>query len=403
MRFAVKGEVLDIYSGEHERRYVLVDRGRITAIESSVTGVEVIDASDKFILPGFIDLHTHLMEDGFRTESKLEDPLSLYFYRALENMRATLQAGVTTVRDAGLADLGVKMASDSHIIQAPRMQISVTPLSITGGHFDFHTRSGLNIERRYRGLPSGICDGIPSVRKRTREVLRAGADVVKVMATGGVMSSTDRPSDTQFTPSELAAIVEEASFRGKNVMVHAHGLQGIKNSIKAGVHSVEHGTYLDKRTARLMAERGVYLVPTFLVTRLNNDKALRGELAEYSRRDAIEVAEVHRENMEMAYNEGVRMVMGTDSGVVEHGMNLLELSYLTETGMEPLEAIRAGTIHAAECMGWEDRIGSIEKGKIADIVVTEVNPVEEIDELSRPGNVLLVVRDGIIYRDELVS
>lgn len=217
------------------------------------------------------------------------------------------------------------------------------------------------------------------------------------------MSSTDRPSDTQFTPSELAAIVEEASFRGKNVMVHAHGLQGIKNSIKAGVHSVEHGTYLDKRTARLMAERGVYLVPTFLVTRLNNDKALRGELAEYSRRDAIEVAGVHRENMEMAYNEGVRMVMGTDSGVVEHGMNLLELSYLTETGMEPLEAIRAGTIHAAECMGWEDRIGSIEKGKIADIVVTEVNPVEEIDELSRPGNVLLVVRDGIIYRDELVS
>jgi len=398
MRFAVKGELVDLESGDHERRYILIDNGKIASVERHIKGVDVVDASDRFILPGFIDLHVHIMEDGFRVESKLEDPLSLYFYRALENMRKTLHAGVTTVRDAGLADLGVRMASEAHMIQSPRMQISVTPLSVTGGHFDFHTRSGMNIERTYPGLPSGICDGIPDVRKKTREVLRAGADVVKVMATGGVMSSTDSPLDTQFTVKELAAAVEEASFRGKRVMVHAHGLQGIRNSLRAGVHSVEHGTYIDGRTASEMSERGVYLVPTFLVTRLNCRRAIRGELPEYSRKDAIEVARVHRDNMETANEKGVRMVMGTDSGVIEHGRNLMELSYLTEIGMEPLEALRAGTVHAAECMGWEDLIGTLDRGKMADIVITDVDPVEEIEKLSDPGNIQWVIRDGVIYR-----
>lgn len=398
MRFALKGELLDLESGDHERRYILIDNGKIASVERHIKGVDVVDASDSFILPGFIDLHVHIMEDGFRVESKLEDPLSLYFYRAVENMRKTLHAGVTTVRDAGLADLGVKMASEAHMIQSPRMQISVTPLSVTGGHFDFHTRSGLNIERTYPGLPSGICDGVTEVRRKTREVLRAGADVVKVMATGGVMSSTDSPTDTQFTVKELAAAVEEASFRGKRVMVHAHGLQGIKNSLRAGVHSVEHGTYIDERTAAEMSERGVYLVPTFLVTRLNCRRAMRGELPEYSRKDAIEVARVHRDNMETAHEKGVRMVMGTDSGVIEHGRNLMELSYLTEIGMEPLEALRAGTVHAAECMGWEDHIGTLDRGKIADIVITGVDPVDEIEKLSDPGNIQWVIRDGVIYR-----
>ncbi|MCG2827837.1 amidohydrolase family protein [Methanothermobacter sp. K4] len=398
MRFAVKGELVDLESGDHERRYILIDKGKIKSVERHIKGIDVVDASDRFILPGFIDLHVHIMEDGFRVESKLEDPLSLYFYRALENMSKTLHAGVTTVRDAGLADMGVRMASETHMIQSPRMQISVTPLSVTGGHFDFHTRSGLNIERIYPGLPSGICDGIPEVRRKTREVLRAGADVVKVMATGGVMSSTDSPLDTQFTVKELAAVVEEASFRGKRVMVHAHGLQGIKNSLRAGVHSVEHGTYIDGVTAAEMSERGVYLVPTFLVTRLNCRKAMRGELPEYSRKDAIEVARVHRDNMETAYEKGVRIVMGTDSGVIEHGRNLMELSYLTEIGMEPLEALRAGTVHAAECMGWEDRIGTLDKGKIADIVITDADPVEEIEKLSDSENIQWVIRDGVIYR-----
>ncbi len=398
MEVIIRGEVLDLETGEHNRRSILVENNRIKAVKRHINGGDIIDASDKFILPGFVDLHVHLMEDGFRVESKLDDPLSLYFYRATLNMRSTIEAGVTTVRDAGLADRGVKMAAEAGIIPSPRIQISVTPLSITGGHFDFHTPSGLNLERTYPGLPSGICDGVSSARKKTREVLRDGAEVVKVMATGGVMSSTDSPSDTQFTVQELAAIVEEASFRNRRVMVHAHGLEGIKNSLKAGVHSVEHGTYIDKKTARQMAEMGTYLVPTFLVTRVNCRRAHRGELPEYSRRDAIEVARVHRENMETAHAEGVKMVMGTDSGVIGHGENLRELEYLVDIGMDPLEALRAGTISAAECMGWDDRIGSIEAGKYADLVITDVNPLEEIGGLADRGSILWVVKDGRVYR-----
>jgi len=259
MEMIIRGEVLNLETGEHNRRSILVENNRIKAVKRHINGENIIDASDKFILPGFVDLHVHLMEDGFRVESKLDDPLSLYFYRATLNMRSTIEAGVTTVRDAGLADRGVKMAAEAGIIPSPRIQISVTPLSITGGHFDFHTPSGLNLERTYPGLPSGICDGVSSARKKTREVLRDGAEVVKVMATGGVMSSTDSPSDTQFTVQELAAIVEEASFRNRRVMVHAHGLEGIKNSLKAGVHSVEHGTYI---VPALRASRGSIPIST---------------------------------------------------------------------------------------------------------------------------------------------
>lgn len=387
-----------------ENRDILVEKNIIKDIIPSNSlnnpEFEIIDAQGSFILPGFIDTHTHVMANGFKMEDTMQRPLALHFYNALENMEKTLNAGVTTVRDAGLADAGVKMAADKNLFPAPRMQICVMPLSISGGHFDFFLKSGFDMKLSYPGLPDSICDGEAEVRKRTREVLRSGAEVIKVMATGGVISANDSPEFAQFTIKELQAVVEEADYKGGlKVMAHAHGTDGIKNSLKAGIHSIEHGTYLDQEAADMMVENNAYLVPTFVVTNLNKKKAQQGELPEYSRKEAIEISHVHQENMELAYHSGVQIVMGTDCGVVEHGNNLLELKYLCKMGMEPQEAIMAGTLKAARCMGWEKKLGSIEKGKLADLVMVKTNPLEDISSLAREKNISMVIKDGKIVKD----
>ncbi len=398
-KLVINGEIIDLRSKDHYRGSVSIKKNIIESVSHRrKNGVNIIDADDYFILPGFIDAHVHIMESGFRIKDRIETPLSLYFYKAIENMKATLNTGVTTVRDAGMADFGVKLASMEGIIPAPRMQISIIPLSITGGHFDLFMKSGFNIELRYPGLPSGVCDGIEDVRKKTREVLRAGADVIKIMVTGGVMSANDHPRDVQFTKEELKTIVEEARSRERKTMAHAHGLEGIKNAIKVGIDSIEHGTYIDRKTAIEMRENGIYLVPTLLATK-ENLKKVDDELPYYSRKDAIETAKVHEENIEIAYEEGVQIVMGTDSGAIEHGQNLEELKYLCEIGMEPVEAIKSATIKGAECLGWDDKIGDLGKGKLADIVIVKENPLEDVVFLSRPDNILIVIKNGKIYKN----
>lgn len=364
--------------------------------------VDIINAEGTFILPGFVDAHVHLMEMGFRMENNMYNPLSLFFYQALEYMKTTIESGVTTVRDAGLADIGVKMAAERNLFPAPRMQISVMPLSISGGHFDYTLNSGFDMRLDYPGLPKSTCDGIAEVRKRTRQVLSAGAEAIKVMVTGGVMSANDRPEFTQFTVDELKVIVEEAEFRGGvKVFAHAHGVEGIKNAVKAGIASIEHGTFIDKEACDMMVKKGVYLVPTFVVINRNKEKALEGDLPHYSIDGAIEIAEVHRENMKMAYESGVKMIMGTDSGVVEHGNNLKELSYLCDIGMEPMESIQAGTLHAAESLGWQDKVGTLEKGKFADLVMVKKDPLVNISSLSDCDNILMVMKDGKIFKNRL--
>ncbi|BAW30707.1 MAG TPA: amidohydrolase family protein [Methanothermobacter sp.] len=401
-KLVINGEIIDLRANDHYRGSVLIKGNIIESISHQRKDeFNIIDANDYFILPGFIDAHVHIMERGFKLEDRIETPLSLYFYNAIDNMRRTLDAGITTIRDAGMADFGVKLASQNGVIPAPRIQISVTPLSITGGHFDFHMKSGLNIELKYPGLPNGICDGTAEVRKKAREVLRAGADVIKIMATGGVMSANDKPDNIQFTKKELKVIVAEARSKGKKTMAHAHGLEGIKNCIKAGIDSIEHGTYINRKTAAEMRDKKVYLVPTLLVTAELAKKAKKGELPSYSRKDALEIAKVHKENIEVAYQEGVPLIMGTDSGVMEHGQNLRELSYLCDIGMEPSEAIKSATLNAAECIGWDDKIGSLDKGKFADIIVVKENPLEDIKSLANPENILLVVKNGEIIKNIL--
>jgi imidazolonepropionase-like amidohydrolase len=365
--------------------------------------LEVIDAKKSFILPGFIDTHVHLMTEGFSREDILYTPHSLYFYNALEFMKKTIDAGVTSVRDAGLADLGVKQAVDNGLIIGPRLQISVSPLTITGGHFDFWLSSGFDVKPMYPSLPDGIADGVEEVRKAVREVIRAGADFVKVMVTGGVISPNDRPEHPQFTQDELEVIVEEANFRELQVVAHAHGKQGIINAVKAGVNSIEHGTCIDDECIGLMLDNNTYLVPTFVAMKVNKKMAEEKDpsLPEWSRDDAIRMEKVHGKNIKNAYKSKVKIVMGTDSGVIPHGNNLKELGYLCDMGMDPMEAILAGTRRAAESLKWDHKVGTVEEGKLADIVISKEDPIKNIKSLGNPDNIIFVLKDGIIIKNLL--
>jgi imidazolonepropionase-like amidohydrolase len=373
--------------------------GREDELEPQETSTEVIDAQGGFILPGFIDGHLHLMTNGFHMEDTMYDPLSIFFYKSVENMHLTLNAGVTTVRDAGLADYGVKMAVESGLIKGPRMQVSISPLSITGGHFDFWLKSGFDMKISYPGYPDSVCDGVEGVRRKVREVMRAGAEVIKVMATGGVMSANDSPEHPQFSLEEFKVIIEEAQTRGISTMAHAHGSQGIKNAVEAGVHSIEHGTYIDEEAIEMMRDRHVYLVPTLLTQKINKKIAESGGMAEYRVEDAIRIVDIHRRNMEKAYKAGLTIVMGTDCGVIEHGVNLQELELLCEIGMKPMEAIMAGTRVSAERMGWQDKIGTLEAGKLADAVICKTNPLSDINSLGNPENIRVVIKDGKLFKD----
>ena len=377
----------------------IVYAGPEKSLKLPETDIKHVDACKGFIMPGFVDAHVHIMANGFHREDLIYRPLSFYFYNAVENLRQTLNAGVTSVRDAGLADAGVKMAVEKGLIAGPRMQISITPLSITGGHFDLWLNSGFDIKPFYPGYPNSICDGPEGVRKKVREVLRAGAEVIKVMTTGGVMSVSDGPECVQFTPQELKVIVDEANYKDQTrVMAHAHGVHGIKNAVNAGVHSIEHGTYLDDEAIQIMLEKGTYLVPTLVVNKDNKERAKRGEVREWEVEAALKVFDIQKENIAEAYKAGVPIAMGTDCGVIEHGRNLEELNLLCSIGMTPKEAIVAGTRTSAECLGWQDKIGTVEMGKLADLVVSKTNPLKDIKSLGNPENIGIVMKGGEVFK-----
>lgn len=364
---------------------------------------EIIDVEGATIVPGFIDTHVHMMMEYSSVQNRLETPFSYKFYQAIEYMKKTLDAGITSVRDALGTDLGVKKAVEDGIVKGPRMQLSINALTITGGHGDGYTTSGQTVEllqADYPGMPDGKADGIEEVRKRTREMLRAGAEVIKVHATGGVLSATDHPEFTQFSLEELKVIVEEAKFRkGVKVMAHAQGAEGIKQAVKAGIHSIEHGIFLDDEAIELMKEHGTYLVPTLLAPVAVLELAKETGMPDSAVQKSKEVIEIHKASFTKAYKAGVKIAMGTDAGVMPHGTNLRELALMTEAGMTPMESIVATTKTAAECLGWEDKVGTLEVGKLADIVVVKENPLKDIASLADNNNIQLVIKDGKIVKN----
>ncbi|MBB4823301.1 imidazolonepropionase-like amidohydrolase [Sporosarcina luteola] len=391
-----------------EGQIVVIEDNRIEFIgkeeDFQAKGDEaVIDAQGGTILPGFIDTHVHMMLEFSPIAERLATPFSFMYYQAAEYLKTTLHAGITSVRDALGTDLGVKKAVEEGLIPGPRLQLSINALTITGGHGDGYTVSGNVVDllpSDYPGMPSGVCDGVEEVRKKTREMLRAGAEVIKVHATGGVLSATDHPEFTQFSLEELKVIVEEGKFRkGVKVMAHAQGAEGIKNAVRAGIHSIEHGIFIDDEAIELMLENGTYLVPTLLAPVAVLETAEETGMPETAVQKSKEVIDIHVASFKKAYEAGVKIAMGTDAGVFKHGTNLRELGLMADAGMTPMETIVASTKTAAECLGWEDRLGTLETGKLADLIIVKGNPLEDIHSLANNDVIQVVVKDGKVEKD----
>lgn len=382
---------------------IKIDHNVIAEIGKNLTGDNIIEGNGQYLLPGMIDSHVHVMLEMEPLENRLSTPFSYNFYKAIDHLKRTVDAGVTTVRDALGADLGIKEAVNDGIILGPRLQISVNALTITGGHGDSYTKSGIHLtllQDDYPGMPNGLCDGVNEVRKKAREMLRAGADVLKVHATGGVTSATDHPDYTQFSLEELKVIVEEAQFRNnRKVMAHAQGLQGVKQCIEAGIHSIEHGIYLDDEAVKLMKEKEMYLVPTLLAPLSVIEFAAELGMSENSINKSKQVMQDHIESFKKAHQAGVKIAMGTDAGVFKHGTNLRELELMVEHGMTEMEAIIASTKTAAECLGYDDELGTIEVGKKADFILLDQNPLKDIAVLRDPQKIKVVSIDGKIVKD----
>lgn len=387
-----------------DERHVLIKDGKIESLDLNEADLFnnyiVIDGEDNYLMPGFIDSHAHIMANGFHKEDTMKNPLALHFYNAIENMKNTIDAGVTTVRDCGLADIGVKMAQERGIFPSPRLNISIKPLAITGGHFDFYLNSGFDMELAYPGFPIGTCDGVEGVLKKTREVIRARADFIKIMASGGILSPNTSPEFSQFNPKELKTIVDEAKTNNLKVAAHCHSLEGINKCAKAGIRSIEHGTFIDRKASQLLAKKRIYLTPTLIVHQVLIEEGFPvwDNFAQDKIKKLKEVVKIQKENIAVAYEEGVKFLMGSDCGVIDHGKNLGELEQLVEVGLSPLEAIRAGTIEGAKFFNQEDQLGSIEKGKIADMILIKKNPIEDISSLSNPKNILSVIQGGKVVK-----
>jgi imidazolonepropionase-like amidohydrolase len=365
------GHVFDSVGGTIAAGDVAMEGNRIVGVGPGLDGDKSVDCSGLTLLPGLFDCHVHMTFSGdLDWLRSFQRGFSYQFFEATRNLRRTLDIGITTARDAGFTDLGVKQAVEDGVVEGPRLRIAVTLLSQTGGHGDGMMPCGVDVNPPpYPGMPDSVVDGPDSVRARVREVLRAGADQIKIAASGGVLSPTSDPQLAQFLPDEIDEIVTVARAAGTYVMAHAQSAAGIKNALRAGVRSIEHGVYLDDEAIELLLANDVWLVPTLMAPRGVLDAIGRGEqLPDRIVQKASEVAAVHAESFRRAVSAGVRIAMGTDTGVTPHGENLRELALMADAGMSPAAVLRATTLEAARLMRLEDELGSLEVGKRADVV-----------------------------------
>jgi imidazolonepropionase-like amidohydrolase len=373
---------------------VVVSEGHIVDVGTGLDGDTQVDCTGRTLLPGLFDCHVHLTLNGIGLLGALQKPFSYQFYEAAVNLRRTLEAGITTVRDAAGADLGVKQAVDDGLLTGPRVQISIGLISQTGGHGDNWMPSGqcAGLAVPHPGRPPAIADGPDEMRRTARTLLRAGAEVLKVCTTGGVLSPRDDPRHSQFTPEELDILVTEATAQGRYVMAHAQGAEGIKNAVRAGVRSIEHGIHLDDEAIDLMLRHDTWLVPTLIAPVAVIRAAEAGvQIPDAMVRKAKEVTEAHATSVRRAAEAGVRIAMGTDSGIGPHGTNLDELPLMEACGMTPAEVLAATTSSSARLLGYDD-LGTVEPGRRADLVLVEGNAY---DLKALPGNITEVWKDGV--------
>jgi imidazolonepropionase-like amidohydrolase len=386
---------------------VVIDGDRIRSVEGDPAhngADQTIEADGLTVMPGLIDAHVHLTFNATDMVRNLMTSPSLRLYQATANARATIEAGVTTVRDAGGAPSGLKMAIAEGLFPGPRMKVSITALGQTGGHTDGTMPSMCCLRVDWPDIPPNVVDGVEPMRQRVREILRVGADWIKVCSTGGVLSAADMPSSSQFTVEELEAAVDEGRAHGDvEVMAHAQGTRGIKNAIKAGVKSIEHGIWLDEEAIDMMKKNDVYLVPTLVAPLqvVRRGQANPGSIPELYVRKAKDVMADHQASFTRAVEAGVKVAMGTDSGVGPHGENAEELERMVIGGMTPMQSIVATTASAASLLKVDREVGTLTPGKLADLLVIKGEPLANISILKDHGNIGLVMQGGRIVKNLL--
>ncbi len=392
------GRLLDVKTGTTFANQTIVIQGdKIASVGADAqipAGAQVVDLSNATVLPGLIDAHTHITFNPNFGYSRLAISVPREALIGARNARVTLNAGFTTIRNvgaSGYSDVALRDAINAGDVPGPRMLVSGPALSITGGHCDNNL-----LPFEYHAQSEGVADGVEAVQHKVREIIKYGADVIKVCATGGVLSHGDNPQASQYTLEEMKAIVADAHRLGRKVAAHAHGAQGIRWASEAGVDSIEHGSYIDDAAIAEMKKNGTYLVPTLYLADwfLENAEKI-GTPAELIAKGR-EVMPAARKNVARAIAAGVKFGFGTDAAVYPHGLNAHEFAVMVKLGLTPLQAIQAATINDADLLGWSDKVGTIEPGKWADIVAVDGDPLADVTTLER---VKFVMKGGEVVKN----
>lgn len=391
--------LLDVRSGELlKNAYILIEGDRIKSVVQSSSklpkGIEILDLGKKTLLPGLMDTHTHLL-----------GPLSSSYFAGLYqsphraviggvvNAETTVMAGFTVVRDVGASnyqDVALRNSINAGEILGPRMAVSGPSLGITGGHCDDN-----QLNHSFEQQSDGVADGPWAARQKVRKNVKYGVDLIKFCATGGVFSKGTKVGQRQYTLEEMKAIVDEAHTHGRKVAAHAHGTEGIQFAIRAGVDSIEHASYLDKETIRMAKKAGTYLSMDIYNTEYTLAEGEKNGVPEENLNKERMVGSKQRDSFSRAVKAGARVVLGSDAGVYPHGDNAKQLSRMVRFGMSPLQAIQASTIEAAELIGWQHNVGELAKGKFADVIAVEGNPLDDVSILE---NVSFVMKGGKVIK-----
>ncbi|HXI90582.1 MAG TPA: amidohydrolase family protein [Blastocatellia bacterium] len=390
------GKLVDVRSGRVlTDQAILIEGDRIKQVGPAQSiqvpaGARVIDLSNATILPGLIDCHTHLtLEPGQTGYESLGISIPREALFGAKNAKLTLEAGFTTVRNVaahGYTDVALRDAINAGDVPGPRIDAAGPAIGVTGGHMDNSL-----LAPEYHHSSESVADGVPALIAKVREQVKYGADVIKIAATGGVLSKGDSPEATQFSDEEIRAVVAEAHRLGRKVAAHAHGAAGIKQAVMAGVDSIEHGSFIDDEAIRLMKEKGTYLVPTLYLADWFIDNYQRLRVPAFMVEKAKVVMPAARQNIARAFKAGVKVAFGTDAAVYPHGLNAREFAVMVKLGMTPMQSIQAATLNAADLLGWSDRVGSIEAGRFADIIAVNGDPIADVTVLE---HVAFVMKSG---------